>query len=208
MSPFSHHPPQVNLLTPSSLCQRPHVILKSISSHLPSCVNVLMSSSRYFTRLTIHACLCHSLHVILAHFPLSTSCTVLLCVTCYCLHITSPSSVMSHHFIVLMSPSSPHLPQITLHTSSSPYPPHITFHTSSSPYPPHVTLPCHPSHITLHMSSSPYPPHVTLPCHPPDVTLLMSLSSQHPQMIRPVSSQHLLTCFLSVCTYCGTYAMY
>ena len=168
------------LTLPSSLysCHPFHItLLKSISSHLPPCVNVLMSSSSYFTWLTNYAFLCHPLCVILPHFPLSTSLS-----SCYCLHITShsllflitsSSSCHPPHLIFLTSPSTHHLHYSTfLMSPSSPHLPHITLHTSSSL----LYLP----HITLHMSSLPYPPRVTLPCHSPHVTLLMLLFSQQP----------------------------
>ena len=71
VSPSSHPPPHITLVSSSSilkslfLCYPPHsthvtfftspssINCKSFSSHLLPCVNILMSSSSYFTRLTM-----------------------------------------------------------------------------------------------------------------------------------------------------------
>ena len=141
-----------------------------------------MSSSSYFTRLTIYACLCHSLHVILAHFPLSTSCTVLMLLSAY-------------HFSLLCYVSSLHRPHVTLLTSSSSdHPPHIILITlPSSDHLPHVIIALpfschpplspsshHPPHVIIALSSSCHPALSPSSCHPSHVTLFTTPSNDPP----------------------------
>ena len=138
------HSPHVILLT-SLLCCPPHVILdpqitllvlsfslyschpfhitllKSISSHLPPCVNVLMSSSSYFTRLTMPFYVTLFVSSSLT-FPSLHHCPhVIVCISLHPLLflITSSSSCHPHHLTLLTSPSTRHH-RLTLFMSPSP----------------------------------------------------------------------------------------
>ena len=202
--------PSSSILKSLFLCYPPHsthvtlftspssINCKSFSSHLLPCFNILMSSSSYFTRLTMpfyvtlfvsssltFPSLHHCPHVIVSislHPPLLFL-------------ITSSSSHHPPHLIFLTSPSTHHPHQLTLFTSPSP----VTLimspsnHPVSSQHLSHIFLvsarvcmylsnvnvltPVHSPHNTFHMSpTSCQPPHITILfspswCHLPHVTI-------------------------------------